>query len=310
MDDLIPLGPGRILAPVRHLLWLLAPLLLTGCPADPCAGDLRSELLIGGGNELSGFLPLQDGEDIAMWSVRHDWNRMVPLNLRATGLSEHAWTETFELSVGLYQDEALVAGVSVDDASPTAGPDGSGEFLGLLAQLVTHDYAPHSGLPTSVEAELVDGCGGVTSSSLDVVLWDPDDLCATAPEPGSLELGRVDAGGSFVPLAQQEETDVLDLGAAGLGLAVSARATNADSPLTGSYVLQRVVIERDHVEVGRLEPELVGPTGWNHQTAWFLELQVPFDGWEPLPGEAVRVTVVLDDACRREVQAAIELLLR
>ena len=52
------------------LMPLLA--LLVGCPSSPCDPGRTVDLEVGGGDERSGFLPLQDGADVAMWSVRHD----------------------------------------------------------------------------------------------------------------------------------------------------------------------------------------------------------------------------------------------
>ena len=290
----------------------LIPLLavLAGCPGGPCAHEREIDLEIGGGTEQSGFLPLPDGADVAMWSVRHDWNRMVPLSLRAHGLHDRGVDEPFELSVGLYQDDVLVAGTSVADAVPTTAGDGSARFLGLLAQVVTYDYEPLSGLATTVEADIADGCGGVGSAAIDVVLWAPEDLCAADPPLSSAAVGGWDPSTGFVELAPLEQVEVVDLAGQGAGLLVSARATDGGSPLMGSYLLGSVLLRHEGDEVGRLEPELLGPTTWTRETADFLALPVPFDGAPPAAGERVEVTVVVDDACGRAVQAARVVVLR
>jgi len=290
-----------LIARVRAVALVAVLPLLGGCPGTPCSEAV--DLEIGTGNRASGFLELDEPALLPMWSVRHEWNRMVPVNLRAHGLDCED-DDRFGLRLGLYQQGELVAGTSVNDAAPEQGE--VAEFLGLLAQVVTYEYEPLSGRPTRVQAELTDRCGTVFSDELDAEIWAPEDLCALDPEQGTVAVG---AGDPFEVLAPLDEVEVVPVGD-GEGLAVSARASNATSPLTASYVVRRVVLLDGGDEVGRLEPAPEYPDRWTLEQADFLGLEVPFAGPSPEPGVEVEVRVVLSDACGREVQAELPLVLR
>lgn len=290
---------------MRRLAPLLLLLLLTGCPSAPCASDVEVE--IGAGNRASGFLALEDGAALPMWSVRHEWNRMVPINLRAHGL-EPGQGQTFGVRLGLYQGGELVAGTSIDDAASEAGGDDTSEFLGLLAQVVTYEYEAFSGQPTRVEAELTDLCGATFTSGLDAVIWAPEDLCALEPEPATVQVGG-DGREAFAPLEALSEVDVVAL-EGGEGLVVGARASSATSPLTSGHALRRVLLVHDGDEIGRVEEEPTSPDRWTLEEADFLGIEVPLVGPAPASGAEIDVQVVLTDACGRELQGEVAVVLR
>lgn len=287
----------------------VAVLILAGCPTSPCPS--QPELELGSGNGDSGFLPLHDGDDVVMWQVRHPWNRQVQVSLRAFDLTLPRDDDGDEagahVEVGLYQDGALVAGMSIADAMPVSGPGGALDFLGLRAQVVTDDYEPLSGLPTAVEAGVTDACGQVAEDALGVVLWTPEDLCATDPPvPALPELGTGSDAASFAPLLPGQALEVGDGGDDG-ALRLGLRLTGEPSPLSGGALLDEVVVEAGSVVVAASEPQAIEPSTWTPDTAWYLDVLVPFlpGGW-PGAGEPIHVRATLHDACGRALQADVD----
>ena len=265
----------RLRYPVAmSLLLLLACQEGSGDPA--CEAPLEVQVDIGTGVDV--FMPLEDGDDLTLWAVREDWNRLAWVSARATGLVTEP-TENLQVGIGLYQDDVLVGGTYVAGLAPTEGP-GTSDYLGLRPRILTDDYWMFSGQRTLVEVTLQDGCERETVTEQDVWLWTPEDLCAARD----------------LPVAQAEVV-ILAVGSEAVTLEV--RLTELPPALYGEYSLRSVELEEDDLRVGGLEDEPRAPTWWTPEEVVFEALEVP------LEAAAVSPSVVVDlrDACGRHIEA-------
>ena len=293
-----------------HLPLLAVAAALVACPTpEPvCEQPASTDLRIGTGTTTSGFVPLAEGDDLAMFSVRHEWNRYLLVSLRATGAA-HADDDAMEIGVGIRQDGELVGGVAVADAVATAGTQGSADFLGLTPRLTVEDSAQLSGFASVIEADFVDGCGGKLVATLPVVLWTADDLCDLGQPVWTAELGLRDEAGAFAPLA---DADLIELEptATGFRLELSALASGQTSPLARHLRLLGFEVWQGAERLAEVTPDDLPPaSSWTREWSAFDGIVAEFDAsdYGPEPGDELTVELLLRDGCSRLLSADVTL---
>ncbi len=257
---------------------LIALLLLLGCGANPpeagaCDSLPEARLELGTGVHV--FTPLETGDDLTMWPVRHDWNRLIWIGVRVDDLVEEP-VENLEVSVGLYQEDVLVAGTVSGGLAPT-----DTEYLGLRPRIITENYQDFSGKSTQLEVEVTDGCERLVAATEEVWLWTPEHLCEEREVPVADAVAEV--------VGQGGDNHLLDVRLTGLPVA-----------LYGEYHLRDIVLLADGNEVLRLDEYLL--------PSWWMPDELVFEAVEvPLSPDAEQVEVHVLDACLRDIVATVEL---
>ncbi len=145
-----------------------------GCnpPADveplACRNPEAGRASLGAGDLEIGFVPLAEGDAVAL-EFGPQGMHMVVLSVRVEDLETASVAGLGnEVSLGLYEDGALVGG-TVGDLTPVEAADGAAEFLGMRAIITAAEVEDVGDRMAWVEATVVDGCGRELVAGLD--LW-------------------------------------------------------------------------------------------------------------------------------------------